>query len=445
MADVIFQPLKLRTLTLKNRILRSGISGCWDNEDGSGTDTRINWETKFARGGVGAIISSCAAVTMHGRMFANQATVHADDFIPFWARLGRAVHAHDCKYVMQLGHSGRQQYMPGLSNELRLPLSSTGRSEPLHGIPCRAMTLAEIKETIRAFADGAWRAREAGLDGVEVHAADGCLIHQFLSSAVNDRRDEYGGGLENRARFLLDIIDAIRHKVGWDFHLQVKISAVDHSNLVPWEGRGNTLEDGIQVCKWVEARGADALHVSIGSMFPHPLNPPGDFAFDTAVRNYDAMLSSGLRTFRNYLVFRYRPLRPLFSWIWDRMKRGRPIEGVSAEAARATKAAVSIPVISTGGYQTASFIRGLLQEGYFDAVSIARALLANPGLPRDWGAGQDLPDRPCTYCNKCLLNVIKHPLGCYELIRFSSYEAMVDEIHSVYPTPASAAFEHTRT
>jgi 2,4-dienoyl-CoA reductase (NADPH2) len=297
--------------------------------------------------------------------------------------------------------------MPGLSNELRLPLSSTGRSDPLHGIPCRAMTLAEIKETIRAFADGAWRAREAGLDGVEVHAADGCLIHQFLSSAVNDRRDEYGGGLENRARFLLDIIDAIRHKV--------------------------------------EARGADALHVSIGSMFPHPLNPPGDFAFDTAVRNYDAMLSSGLRTFRNYLVFRYRPLRPLFSWIWDRMKRGRPIEGVSAEAARATKAAVSIPVISTGGYQTASFIRGLLQEGYFDAVSIARALLANPGLPRDWGAGQDLPDRPCTYCNKCLLNVIKHPLGCYELIRFSSYEAMVDEIHSVYPTPASAAFEHTRT
>jgi len=70
-ADVIFQPLKLRTLTLKNRIPRSGISGCWDNEDGSGTDTRINWETKFARGGVGAIISSCAAVTMHGRMFAN--------------------------------------------------------------------------------------------------------------------------------------------------------------------------------------------------------------------------------------------------------------------------------------------------------------------------------------------------------------------------------------
>ena len=121
----------------------------------------------------------------------------------------------------------------------------------------------------------------------------------------------------------------------------------------------------------------------------------------------------------NYLLFRYRPLRPLFSLIWDRMKRGRPVEGVSAEAARATKAAVSILVTSTGGYQTASFIRGLLEDRYFDAVSIARALLANPDLLRDWDARRDLPERPCTYCNKCLLNVLKHPLGCYELIRFS--------------------------
>src|SRR6266516_6426566 len=112
--DVIFQPLKFRNLTVKNRLFRSSISGRWDNYNGSGTLARINWETKFARGGIGAIISSFVPVTMHGRILPNYATVHTDAFIPFWRRLGEAVHEYDCKYIMQLSHSGRQQDMPGL-------------------------------------------------------------------------------------------------------------------------------------------------------------------------------------------------------------------------------------------------------------------------------------------------------------------------------------------
>jgi 2,4-dienoyl-CoA reductase (NADPH2) len=116
------------------------------------------------------------------------------------------------------------------------------------------MTKEEIKQTVQHFADGARRAREAGLDGVELHASHGYLITQFLSSAINDRKDEYGGSLENRARFLMEIIHAIRKEVGNDFHLQAKISAVDNNNaLYPWEKKGNTLEESIQVCKWVEA------------------------------------------------------------------------------------------------------------------------------------------------------------------------------------------------
>src|SRR5262249_40383684 len=152
------------------------------------------------------IISSFVPVTMRGRILANYATVHTDAYIPFWRRLGEEVHKYDCKYIMQLSHSGRQQDMPGLSNENMVALSSTSRMESLHGFPCQAMTLAQIKETIDAFAEGARRAREAGLDGVELHGANGYLITQFLSSGINDRKDEYGGHLENRARFLLDII-----------------------------------------------------------------------------------------------------------------------------------------------------------------------------------------------------------------------------------------------
>src|SRR5438094_5037894 len=239
--DIIFTPLRFRNLTVKNRIFRSNISGRFDNEDGSLTQTRINWECKFAKGGAGAIISSYVPVLMEGRIIAGYATVHRDEYIPLWQTLGEAVHSFGCKFIMQLSHSGRQMDFPGVHNSHRPALSSTSRKESLHGFLCRAASKAEIDHLVQAFAAGAWRAREAGLDGVELHAANGYLFTQFLSSGINDRQDQYGGSLENRARFVREIIAAIRAEAGPDFHLQVKLSAIDYNNVIPWEGRGNTL------------------------------------------------------------------------------------------------------------------------------------------------------------------------------------------------------------
>ncbi|MEO8130638.1 MAG: NADH:flavin oxidoreductase, partial [Bryobacteraceae bacterium] len=297
MPDPIFEPLQFRNLTIKNRILRSNISGRFDNYDGSGNQARINWEEKFARGGVGAILSSFVPVQMRGRIVPNYATIDRDERIPFWRELGKKVHEHDCKFIMQLSHGGRQRDIGGI--EFEKGLSSTDRADPLHGFECERMTAAQIQETIAAFAEGARRAREAGLDGVELHGSNGYLITQFLSSAINDRKDEYGGSLENRARFVLDIVRAIRGKVGADFHLQVKISTTEMANaMVPGEPRGNTIHDSVQVCKWLEQAGADALHVSSGSFFPHPRNPVGDLPIDEFVKSYDSMISSGTKTFR---------------------------------------------------------------------------------------------------------------------------------------------------
>lgn len=435
--DVIFTPLKWRNITIKNRLFRSNIAGRFDNEDGSLTQTRINWECLFARGGVGAILSSFVPVLMEGRIVAGYPTIHRDDFIPLWQRLGEAVHQFDCRYIMQLSHSGRQMDLPGIHNQHRRALSSTDRKESLHGFLCRAMTGHEIERTIEAFARGAWRAREAGLDGVELHAANGYLFTQFLSSGINDRRDQYGGSLMNRARFLLEVIEAIRDRVGPDFHLQVKISAVDHNDVLPWERKGNTLDETLQVCRWVENAGADALHVSLGSLFPHPLNPPGDFPFETIVTTYDAMLSAGVDTFRNYLLFRYPALRWIFRWLWFRHRKGRGVEGIGMDEARAIRAAVGIPVISTGGYQSAALVRQAIESGACDAVSSARALIANPDLPKQWQAGRDVPERPCTFCNKCLLNAPENPLGCYELDRFDGdYERMIENLMAIYETRA---------
>jgi 2,4-dienoyl-CoA reductase-like NADH-dependent reductase (Old Yellow Enzyme family) len=445
-ADVLFEPLRFRNLTVKNRILRSNISGRFDNYDGSGTQARINWEEKFARGGVGAIVSSYSPVDVRGRILPNYATIDRDERIPFWRRVGEAVHRHDCRFILQLSHSGRQQDVGGVENLGKKALSSTSKAESFHGFECEAMTPAQITETVRRFADGARRAREAGLDGVELHAANGYLITQFLSSAINDRDDDYGGSLANRARFLLEIIRAIRAEVGDDFHLQVKISAVDHNDAVIfWERRGNTLDESVQICEWAEEAGADAIHVSTGSMFPHPRNPAGGLPVDVVSGTYDTMISSGLYTFRNYVLARWALLRPIFRFLWTRTVKDLEVEALNAPDARAIKERVSIPVLCTGGFQTASVIRRHIGAGDFDAVTIARPLIANPDLVQTFAAGRDQPERPCTYCNKCLVNVLENPLGCYELSRYDGdAERMIREVMSVYqPTGFESTGEAT--
>jgi 2,4-dienoyl-CoA reductase (NADPH2) len=157
--DILFEPLEFRNLTVKNRLLRSNISGRFDNYDGSGTRARVNWEERFARGGVGAVISSYVPVHKRGRILPNYAMIDRDERIPFWRAVGEAVHRHDCRFILQLSHSGRQQDIGGVENRGLKALSSTSKSEPFHGFQCRAMTVAEIREVVDCFAAGARRAR----------------------------------------------------------------------------------------------------------------------------------------------------------------------------------------------------------------------------------------------------------------------------------------------
>ncbi len=436
MADTLFQPLEFRNLKIKNRILRSNVAGRFDNYDGSGNQARINWELKFARGGVGAIMSSFVPVTIRGRIMPNYATIDRDERIPFWRELGKRIHEHDCRFIMQLSHAGRQRDIPGI--EYAKGLSSTAKPDPVHGFECERMTVEDIHATVQAFAAGARRARAAGLDGVELHGANGYLITQFLSSAINDRDDDYGGSLQNRARFLLEVVAAIRKEAGADFHLQVKISATEYNNAIaPFEPPGNTVKDSVQVAKWLEAAGVDALHVSTGSSFPHPKNPAGDFPVADALKTFPSMMASGTNELTNYLTLRADPAAKLYHALWIHA-RGETIEGISLEDSRKIKAAVAIPVICTGGFQTASVIRHAIESGGCDAVSIARPLIANNDLVKMFADGADHAPLPCTYCNKCLVNVLQNPLGCYEESRFASREEMLNQIFSVF-TPAPFA------
>ncbi len=432
MSDPLFAPLSFRSLELPNRVLRSSIAGRFDNYDGSGTQTRINWEARFARRGVGAIVSAWCGVDRRGLVVPGYASIERDDRIPFWRELGRRVHEHGCKYVLQIAHAGRQRDIAGI--EYQSGLSSTGRRDPLNGFAAEQASAEELRAIVGAFAAAALRAREAGLDGVEIHGANGYLFTQFLSSAINRRKDDYGGPLENRARLLLDVVRAVRREVGDDFHLQVKLSAREDGNaFLPWLKRGNSLEDSVRVARWLEEAGADAIHVSAGSSFPHPRNPAGDLPLKEVTENYDGLISSGRYVLRNYLLYRTPLVKQIMRRRWS-TPRDR-VEGALLPASRAIREAVSIPVLCTGGFQTASGARAALERGDCDAVTIARPLVANPDLVELWRAGHDRPPRPCTYSNKCLFNLLEHPLGCYDESRYDSREEMLAEIYEVFDPP----------
>jgi 2,4-dienoyl-CoA reductase-like NADH-dependent reductase (Old Yellow Enzyme family) len=433
MSDPIFEPLRFRNLTVKNRIFRSSISGRIDNYDGSGTPARVNWEEQFAAGGVGGIISAHSPVHVSGRILPNYAHIDADDKIPFWRRVGERVHAHDCAFILQLSHGGRQRDIAGVENAGTKALSATDRADPIHGIPCRQLTVPEIRQVVDYFGQAARRAREAGLDGVELHASNGYLINQFLSSAINTRTDDYGGSLENRARLLIEVVQAVRTQAGHDFHLQVKLSGNDHNGaFLPWLRKGNTIEDTVQVARWVEEAGADGIHVSVGSFFPHPLNPAGDFLPADVTQTYDTLLSSGTRTARNYMLFRLPGTRSLSRWMWRRSLPAE-LEGLNLADAAEIRRQISIPVLCTGGFQTASTVRAAILDGACDGVSIGRPLMANVDLVKIWAAGKDAPDRPCSYCNRCLFHVIEDPLGCYDTDRFDGdQQAMLSQLMSFY-------------
>ena len=197
------------------------------------------------------------------------------------------------------------------------------------------------------------------------------------------------------------------------------------------------------MAQWVEAAGVHAIHVSTGNMFPHPLNPAGPMAVDVGRRTYQNLIASGQWTFRNFLGFRY--FGWFVRWLWSRKQPFwradgtldvDKLEGLAAADAKAIRASVKIPVLVTGGFQTAHGIARALRNGACDGVTLARSVLANPNLPNDLAEGWDGPKPPpCTYCNKCLLHVVEHPLGCYDESRFADRggrEEMLRQVFAIF-------------
>ena len=360
-ADSIFRPWRLGSLRVPNRLVRSATEEGLSTGDGAPTQRLIDLTADLAAGGVGLIVAGSAFICREGRGATNVTGIDSDALIEPLGRMCDAVHAAAGLLAAQLLHSG-STLRPVMVAEKEGPYGPSAEPvDPVCGAPVRALTTAQIADVVELYARAASRARRAGFDAVQIHAAHGYLIDQFLSPARNRRVDAYGGSLQRRARLLYEVYEAVRAAVGSDFPVFVKMSAHDGyaGGTLPWQAA--------RVAAELDRLGIDAIEVSAGT-------PEG------AARTG-----------------------------WDHIMPAPIPEGRFFEYALTIKQKVRCPVISVEGWRDPLRIAAALER--IDAVSLCRPFIREPHLVARWRDG-DLTAAKCISCNKCLDLILDDGLGC---------------------------------
>ncbi len=354
MAD-LFEQTTINGMTLQNRIVRSATwEGMCDN-DGRPTDKLINCYRDLARGGVGLIVSGYTFVRTEGKQMPGKMGIHTDDFGPDMESLTKAVHDEGGKICIQLVHAGGQASSASAGRQPLAP--SAVQVDQFPELP-QEMSKEEIAEVAAAFGDAAGRAKSYGFDAVQLHGAHGYLINQFLSPLTNHRTDEYGGSIENRSRFMLEVYQKVREAVGADYPVLIKLNGAD--NL---EG-GLENNDAVYAARQLAEAGIDAIEVSAGTPASGDESPA-------------------------------------------RVKIDSPEkEAYNLGPAVEIKKAVNCPVMVVGGMRSYEVAEKVIGENGMDYISMARPLIREPALPLRWKQGDTSPAR-CISCNGCFMPGLK--------------------------------------
>lgn len=269
MFETTFSPIQIGSMTLKNRLLTSAMEAVMCDPDGYVTDRYVNYIEARAKGGFGMVVTGMITVCRSGHGFRCCAANWDDSYIPGLSRLADAVHKYEgAKLCMQIGHAGRQ----GRTRVTGLPTEApTGLKDPTMADTPHELTTEEVKGLVKTFGQAALRAKKAGFDAVEIHAAHGYLVHGFFSPLSNKRTDCYGGNLRNRARFCCEIIQEIKAVCGKDFPVVVKISTTE------LEGSRLSIADTKAISMMLEEAGADCINATMGAYATpgyYPIVPP---------------------------------------------------------------------------------------------------------------------------------------------------------------------------
>ena len=340
--STLFSPLKIRNLEVKNRIVMPPMV-CFGLGDDSGlvTDQHVAHYEARARGGVGLVIVEATCVSRTGRLSPDQLGLWSDEQVAGFGRLAEACHRHGAKILVQIHHGGLNSH-PDVVSEFVAPSNYHGKVRD-RVVSARALTVPEIHGIQREFVAAALRAKEAGLDGVELHGAHGFIISQFFSTLVNERVDSYGGSVSNRVRLAAEIIKGIRREAGNNFILSCRMGCNEPD-----------LETSIKIAGELERSGIDLLHVSSG------------FAMDKGLAVPEG--------------FDYR-------WI--------------CYGGTQIKTHVGVPVIVVNGLRTPEKAAYLLEHDLADLTAIGMGLLVDP----QWAnkAQRNEPVVACINCKTCKL------------------------------------------
>jgi 2,4-dienoyl-CoA reductase-like NADH-dependent reductase (Old Yellow Enzyme family) len=335
-----FVPFKVENVVLQNRFMRSATYDGSADATGAVTENSLELYRRLGKAGIGLIVTGHAYIAEVGQAGPGQYGIYSDKLISGWQRLVEAVHAGGGKAAVQIAHAGiNSSYLQG-KGQAALAVSATGEATQPH----REMRSEDIEETIEAFAAAARRAVEAGFDAVQLHAAHGYLMSQFLSPITNRRNDAWGGSVENRRRFHIEVVKRIRSTIGGKIPLLMKFGVMDDI-----EG-GLTLSDGIETAKLMVQNGLSGIEVSGGIGM--------------------TSVAKGTAYFR--------------------------------ERAAALKHAVTVPVAVVGGIRSLETVRSILDSGDADMISMSRSLIREPELLLRWQK-ENQENAKCVSCSRCMV------------------------------------------
>jgi 2,4-dienoyl-CoA reductase-like NADH-dependent reductase (Old Yellow Enzyme family)/thioredoxin reductase len=361
--DPIFQPFRVGTLTLPNRVVMTAVKLGYAPPTGEVTDGHTAFYARRAQGGVGLLTTEPLYVQLNGRELPTQLGAHEDSLTDGLAGLVQAVHAAGGRIMAHLNHAGRAAN-PKLVPEGEL-VSASDVPCPANQRTPRPLRLEEMGEVVRAFSDASRRVREAGFDAVEIPFSHGYLIHQFLSPHTNRRDDVYGGALEERLRFGREVLESVRRAVGPDLPVVVRMNAMDYVK------GGLTLEDALVLAENLADWGVDALSVTSGTMcesVPYCLYPAG--------------------TPEAHLL---------------------PMAAQIREAS-------NLPVIVAGRIRSPAVARKALEAGQTDLIGLGRPFLADPDWVRKAEAGDEEGILLCAACHQGCLGELRKGAGTHCLV-----------------------------
>ncbi len=379
----LFDSASIGTLRLKNRFVRAATAECMSGPEGEPTRRLVNLYARLASGDVGLLITGGAYVHPSGRSYVGVLGAHRDSAVHNLIPLTDAVHERGSRIVLQIYHCGRQGEPEAAGGTLLAPSALSDRV--VRKRP-RAMTPADIHSVVEAFGEAAGRARAAGFDGVQMLAANGYLINQFLSPHSNRRTDEWGGSLPNRMRFLLEVLKNVRGAAGPDYPVLVKLTVGDFVR------GGLTFAESLTVAQTLADAGVDALEVTGGTL-------ESFFQMSRGEIPMEQILKSRLISSRGAL-FRFM-LRALAGTVAGSV---RFKEAYFAPYAERIKRATRLPIMLVGGLRSPMVMDQLLQEGKTDLVCMARPFLREPHIVKRFHEG-DLRPSNCLSCNRCLVSV----------------------------------------